>query len=78
MSGRRVSNLADADADADATAVRDTPVAHKSSQDHIELLTNAWATKGSVEVALDSGLTDAGPDDTVILCSGPATGSRPG
>jgi len=62
------AGLADlAYADADATAFAALLKQRGWPESSIKLLVNEQATKGNVEVALESWLTKAGPDDLVVL-----------
>jgi uncharacterized caspase-like protein len=62
------AGLADlAYADADATAFAALLKRQGWPEGSIKLLVNEQATKGNVEVALESWLTKAGPDDLVVL-----------
>jgi uncharacterized caspase-like protein len=54
-------------ADDDADAVRNALLKLGWQDDHIRLLTKEQATKREVEVALESWLTKAGPDDLIVL-----------
>lgn len=60
-----LTNLLYADDDAEAFSIALKNQKWKSS--HIKLLTNEQATKRNVEVALESWLTKANPDDLIVL-----------